>query len=176
MSDRPLRGIMNTAIKSWAYPVLCSYAKSLNEVEQSVSILLQSLIHEQYALMDLDEKMTEREKNSWLRHTRRILKSISLLQNCLISKYEILNEWDALGDRHVIVDLTSKETDILDKFRVFARSHPREWKKIRLLLHHIFSFQQRKAKLPRPYTENIHTRPWLSPLLDNRRFKSYTDN
>ncbi|MGN8768193.1 hypothetical protein ACTNDP_01630 [Paenibacillus barengoltzii] len=176
MSDRSLRGRMNTAIKSCGYPVLCSYAKSLNEVEQSVSFLLQLLVQEQYALMNWDHKMTEREKTSWLHYTQRILKSISLLQDCLLSKYELLNQWDALGDQITIMNSGPSESDMLDKFHAFTQSHPQEWKKIRLQLHEIFAFQQRKAKMPRPNTENIHTQPWLSPLIDNRRSKGYTDN
>lgn len=167
---------MNASTNSWSHPVLEFYATALHEIERSVSALLQSITLAQDALRDIDPEMTDSEKKTLLYHTRRILKSIRLLQNCLLSKYELLDQWGVLREQSPVMHADPKASDILDQFRLFTRSHPREWIKIRLLLHEIAAFQGRKAKMPRAYTENIHIRPWLSPLIDNRLSKRYTDN
>lgn len=159
MSERSLRrGVMMTT-------------DSFYELEQAVFKLFHSLIQLQLALLQSNERqeqMSETEKKLWLRHIHTLLKTLDSMQSTLICRYEIVHEWETGKAETVHDERGTNASDVMRMFHSFADSHPREWMKIRLLLHNILSYPQRKKKFHYSHAY-CQTQPWLSPLLEKPR-------
>lgn len=153
--------------KTGIHEKICSYSDALYEVDQSIWMLVQTIFRLHLASVPF-KRMSKQEQKVWLRHTITILKSLNRMQQVLLYKYDIIFEHAVLDDKLVKTKKLPNEFVFVDKLYLLKRWHPIEWKKIRLLLHELYTYPTQKQKMLQSHTVNNRTRPWLSPVLVQR--------